>query len=122
MKASLVFRTMIWALFGIAAAAVVYYTLRPGPSGTSFIWRDKLQHMSAYGTLAFLATLGARRRNQAILFAALLALAGYALEWIQPLVGRSYDLLDEAANITGCILGFALARLLVRLWNAHRPA
>jgi VanZ family protein len=116
------FRAIAWLLFCVAAAGVLYYTLRPGPSGTAFMWRDKLQHMSAYGTLALLATLGARSQGQALLFATLLAAAGYALEIVQPYVGRSYDLLDEAANIAGCLVGFALARLLIRTWYASRTA
>jgi len=122
MNATTAFRTAAWVLFCAAATLTLYYTLRPGPSGTMFMWRDKLQHMSAYGTMSFLATIGAGSRGRAIAIAVLLAASGYALEIIQPLVGRSYDLLDEAANITGCLVGFLLARTLIRLWHAYRPA
>jgi VanZ family protein len=116
------FRPLVWLLFCAAACVVLYYTFRPGPGGTMFMWRDKFQHLGAYGTLSFLATLGAGGRRQAILIVASLALAGYVMELLQPLVGRSYDLLDEAANIAGCIVGFTLARLLIRMWHAARPA
>lgn len=119
---SIVVRRAVWLLFCIAAVVVIYFTLRPGPSGTSFMWRDKLQHMSAYGTLSALATLGASSRRQAVLFAMLLAGAGYVFELIQPFVGRSYDVLDETANIVGCIVGLIVGSLLIRLWHAARSA
>lgn len=115
-------RRVVWLLFCAAGAVVLYLTLRPGNSGTTFLWSDKLQHASAYGTLSGLAALGASSRRQAVLFAALLAVTGYGLELIQPFVGRSYDLLDEAANIVGCIAGLFAARLLIRLWHATRTA
>lgn len=115
-------RRTAWLLFCVASVVVVFFTLRPGNSGTTFLWSDKFQHMAAYGTLSALATLGSSGRRQAIVFAMLLAATGYVMELIQPYVGRSYDLLDETANIAGCIVGFVVGRLLIRLWNATRAA
>lgn len=115
-------RIALWLLFGAAAAGVLYYSFRPGPGLSIFMWRDKFQHMAAYGTLALLATLAARGRGQAVLCVMLIAAAGYLIELLQPLAGRSYDLLDEGFNILGCTAGFILARLTIRTWHAVRTA
>jgi VanZ family protein len=101
----------VWCGFAVAAAGVLYFTLKPGPGGGPFQWWDKAQHFSAYLTLAFLAGLAAKDWRQAALFAVGLAVAGYALEIVQSYVGRSYDLFDEAANALGCAAGFAASRL-----------
>jgi VanZ family protein len=109
-----------WAAtaFVVAAAAVLYLTLKPGPGGGPFQWSDKIQHFSAYLTLSLLAGLAAPAVRRAALYAVLLALAGYGLEWVQPLVGRSYDLGDALANALGCLAGFGLALLLTRSRHA----
>ncbi len=108
-------RKLLWLLFAVAACAVVYFTLQPGPSGSVFTWWDKLQHFIAYGTLSLLAGLTAQSWRRALLYALLLALAGYALEFIQPYVGRSYDLADALANALGCIFGFGASRIVLLL-------
>ena len=108
-------RRAIWTAFAVAAAAVVYLSLKPGPSGTAFLWWDKAQHFTAYATLAFLAGLGASGLPRAALYAVLLALAGYGMELLQLQVGRSYDLYDKAANALGCLAGFAASALVRRI-------
>lgn len=109
------FRTLAWAAFALAACVVVYFTLRPGPGGTVFMWRDKVQHFGAYATLAFLATLAATDLRRAVLIAVLLAVLGYALEVLQTYVGRSYDLFDAAANALGCLAGVSIGALIRRI-------
>lgn len=104
-------RTLLWLLFAVAAGAVVYFTLQPGPSGSVFTWWDKFQHFGAYATLSLLAGLTTRSWRQALLYAVLLASAGYALEFIQPYVGRSYDLADALANTLGSACGFLVSRI-----------
>lgn len=106
-------RYALWSLFALAAGAVLYFTLIPGPGGGPFTWWDKLQHFAAYFTLSTLACLNARSWREALLFAALLAAAGYALEIAQLYVGRSYDLYDEAANALGCLAGFIASRAVM---------
>lgn len=105
------FRGFVWCAFGIAAAAVLYFTLKPGPGGGPFMWWDKAQHFSAYLTLSFLAGLAAKDWRRAALFAVGLAIAAYGLEIAQYYVGRSYDLYDEAANALGCLTGFAASQI-----------
>lgn len=108
-------RYVLWALFAVAAAAVLYFTLQPGPGGGPFTWWDKLQHFAAYATLSLLAGLAAKTWRQALLYAVLLALAGYGLEFIQLYVGRSYDIADAIANAIGCAAGFAASRLALKI-------
>ena len=109
-----------WAAAAFAAAAigVLYFTLRPGPGGGPFQGSDKVQHFSAYLVLSLLAGLAARSRGQAALYAIALAVTGYGLEWVQLLVGRSYDLGDALANALGCLAGFLLAQLAARRRHA----
>lgn len=106
-------RYVLWTLFAVAAGAVLYYSLLPGPGGGPFTWWDKLQHFCAYLTLSTLAGLAARSWREALLFALVLIGVGYLIEIAQLYVGRSYDLYDEAANALGCLAGFALSRLVV---------
>lgn len=105
----------LWVLFAVAAAAVLYFTLQPGPGGGPFTWWDKLQHFTAYFTLSALAGLAARSWREALLYAVLLAAAGYLLEIVQSYVGRSYDLADAAANALGCAAGFLISRVVASL-------
>ncbi len=115
-------RTGLWGLFGIAAVVVAYYSLRPGSSGFAFLWSDKIQHATAYVTLSGLATLASRTQRQALQIAAGLAVMGFIFECIQPSVGRSFDLLDEAANIVGCVAGVAAGFIVWRACGARRAA
>ena len=107
-------RHIAGVVFVITAAVVLFYTLRPGDSGITFLWKDKIQHMAAYSALSFLAGLYARSWRQAAFFAVSLVAVGYGLEIAQTFVGRSYDLLDAASNAAGCLIGFTLSRIVAR--------
>ncbi len=115
MSFTLRLRPVLWIAFFTALVAIVYLTLRPGNHGTLFMWSDKIQHAGAYVMLSFLAGLASRQWRQAALMAAGLAAMGYGLELIQPYFGRSYDLLDEAANITGCLAGFIASQTIKQI-------
>ncbi len=106
-------RYVLWTLFAVAAGAVLYYSLLPGPGGGPFTWWDKLQHFAAYFVLSTLACLNARSWRQALAFAIGLIVIGYLIEIAQLYVGRSYDLYDETANALGCLAGFTLSRLVL---------
>lgn len=110
-----------WAVaaFAVAAAGVLYLTVKPGPGGGPFELWDKAQHFSAYVVLAFLAGLAAPDWRRAALYAVLLAFAGYGLEWVQFYVGRSYDLYDALANALGCLTGFTLNASLGAMRRRH---
>lgn len=110
----MIFHRLVIAAFFVAAMAVVYFSLKTGVGEPLPIW-DKAQHFIAYTTLAFLAGLAAPNARRAILYAVLLALMGYAIEWGQYYVGRDYDLKDELANSLGCVAGLVLSQLARRL-------
>jgi len=91
-------------------AAVVVGSLLPSTSLPAFQVWDKLEHLAAYGVLAFVfaGALG-RARWKAVLWG-LLAL-GAGLELAQALsgVGRMADPWDMAANALGVAAGLGLA-------------
>ncbi len=73
---------------------------------------DKEIHCGGYCVLSFLAVFGHRNLRTAILYAVGLAVVGAAVEVIQNFVpGRSPELLDEVANVTGILLGSLMGRL-----------
>ena len=80
-------------------------------------------HALAYAVLCALAAWALKlRRRRALVLTVLAASAlGFALECIQPLTGRTFDLWDVAANAAGASLGLA-ATLLERRLLPRRSA
>lgn len=98
--------------------AVMVLSLLPAESMPALDVSDKLEHAAAYAFLAFTGSLALRRPHRWL--AVGLAVLGICLEMAQTLVpGRSFELLDAAANATGAILGVALAHLLPTLRRVH---
>lgn len=96
------------------AALVLYWLLCvtathvPVPHGAeSLMLADKLAHCVMYCGLALLFGL---RFNPGILAALILATYGVADELTQPYFGRSAELLDWVADLTGIITGLLLSR------------
>ena len=112
------FRRLVVLAFAIAASIVLYFSLQTGISEPLPIW-DKAQHFIAYSALAFLAGLATPDLRRAVLFAVLLALAGYAIEWAQYYVGRAYDLYDELANALGCLAGLTVSQAVRFIWRRN---
>ena len=84
----------------------------PAPDGT-----DKLVHLIAFAALAFpLASTG--RIGLIPVFVGASAFGGF-IEVLQPSFGRSADMQDWIADITGVALGIVLA-LLYRRLRQHR--
>lgn len=75
--------------------------------------QDKLQHLVAYGALAFPVAL-ARPSRWAMMLAGLAAWSG-VIELLQPLVNRSASVFDLAANVAGILMAVAGATLLRRV-------
>ncbi len=72
---------------------------------------DKLLHFGGYTTLATIFVLGLRPSLYLTgLF--LLAALSIAIEFIQPLTGRSFDTGDMAANLIGIVTGLGLGLIL----------
>ena len=107
-------RGMAWLLL-VLIAVITYLALSPAPPKQMNLGWDKLNHLSAFATLALLGRLAWPRHS----FAVLLALLAYgaAIEVLQGLVpGRSGEWPDLLADALGLLLGslasWALRRLL----------
>ncbi len=109
---------------------IAYLSLAPNPLDINdvplFPGADKLLHAIMYGgaTLVFLLDYAKSKlphhtkTNNEIAITAGTMVFGFVMEILQLItrMGRSYDLLDVAANCAGAILAF----LLVRYWLMHR--
>ena len=74
---------------------------------------DKTHHLIAYAALAYPASLRKPKRWQAII--TIFALYSGLIELIQPHVNRYGEWMDFLANISGLIIGIALAYLINKL-------
>jgi VanZ family protein len=83
---------------------------------------DLLVHFLLYAVLALLVAWAGKactKRKLAAVAAGAFAV-GLALECIQPLTGRQFDLCDLGANAAGALLGAAIALAACRLRHRHR--
>ena len=74
---------------------------------------DKSHHLIAYAALAYPASLRKPKQWQAII--TIFALYSGLIELIQPHVNRYGEWMDFLANISGLIIGIALAFLINKL-------
>ena len=74
---------------------------------------DKTHHLIAYAALAYPGSLRKPKRWQAII--TIFALYSGLIELIQPHVNRYGEWMDFLANISGLIIGIALAYLIDKL-------
>ena len=74
---------------------------------------DKTHHLIAYAALAYPASLRKPKQWQAII--TIFALYSGLIELIQPHVNRYGEWMDFLANISGLIIGIALAYLINKL-------
>ncbi len=104
-------------LWCISILIVIYYSLVPQVEFPVDFWNaDKAYHCAAYGWLAILPMMGFTVRRLAISAALSMIILGILLEVGQYFIpGRSFSLLDIAANTIGVLLGIFLGdRLRVR--------
>lgn len=98
---------------GVVTALILWGTLWPNLqtpiAGIPFA--DKLWHMLAFAAWAGVIAAGWRLPAWAVI--AGIALAGAAIELIQPLTGRTAELADLAADLSGAALGVWGARWLM---------
>ena len=105
-------RVLAW-LFWPALAVVVWGELTPSPPHeVQLIW-DKALHFTSYFGLALLATLVTRASRKAIWAVLALVAFGGVLEFVQGLIGRDAEIMDEVANIIGAVSGGLLGWVLV---------
>tara|TARA_Y100000385_G_scaffold180169_1_gene186112 strand:- start:25 stop:393 length:369 start_codon:yes stop_codon:yes gene_type:complete len=79
---------------------------------------DKTHHLIAYAALAYPASLRKPKRWQAII--TIFALYSGLIELIQPHVNRYGEWMDFLANISGLIIGIALAFLIDKLMKCPK--
>lgn len=112
-------RTLLeWAFragFVGALAVTTFLCLRPSdwdpPPGVS----DKVKHALAYAVITALALFGFQGKRAQLTLVVVILLWGIAIEFIQPHFGRSFELLDMAANSLGVAFSATLlARFYVR--------
>jgi VanZ family protein len=100
------------------SAAVAALTLLPASSLPGAPGGDKLHHLLAFGSIAFVGVLAWPRRWLRVV--GVVVLYGGAIELIQPYVGRSGEWGDWIADALGAILGGAAALLLLRALRGVR--
>ena len=79
---------------------------------------DKTHHLIAYAALAYPASLRKPKQWQAII--TIFALYSGLIELIQPHVNRYGEWMDFLANISGLIIGIALAFLIDKLMKCPK--
>jgi VanZ family protein len=102
-------------------AAVGYLALTPTPPPSIDLGWDKLNHLLAFSTLAFSASLScpASRRLRYVLFFMLFAYGGL-IEVLQQFVpGRAGEWADLFADSVGIALGAVMAAGLVRTFSSR---
>lgn len=104
------FRRLWLAVGACIVVAIAYFCLVPGPDLPSVGMSDKLQHLLAFGTLAFWFGSIVVRRDLLWVGVAVVAFGG-AIELAQRAMGlgREAEWLDLAADATGTVLGLVLA-------------
>lgn len=104
---------IILLLWGISICIVIYYSLVPRVELPIDFWQvDKVYHGAAYFWLALLSMTGFSVRR-ALPAALSMIILGVLLETGQYFIsGRTFSLMDIAANSLGVILGIILGHYL----------
>jgi hypothetical protein len=105
---------IILLLWGISICIVIRYSLIPRVEFPIDFWNaDKLYHCTAYGWLAVLPMIGFANRRLALSAALSMIILGVLLEIGQYYIpGRTFSLLDIAANSLGVMLGIFLGKAM----------
>lgn len=108
----------------IVLTAIVYLSVRPFPVTGSLPTNDKLGHLIAYLTLAFIGLhcfQNEINRRWFLLFACVLGISLEAVQYFVP--GRHSTWLDLGANTAGIVLAIPLYLLSCYLWKVliRRP-
>ena len=105
-------------LLVVVLAAVTYFSLTPSPPSGPDV-SDKVMHLSAYIALAFLLVLSFQSRRfglaQVIMLLAAIIAYGAAIEFVQRLTGRQFEVADMATNAVGAIVGAAIGMVARRI-------
>lgn len=109
---------VIRSAYPLCLASVTALSLMPRPPRIPIdvAYLDKIEHAICYIALGFLGRaffgdLGKRGRAASILAIGIGLAAGVAIEFIQPYVGRSFELADMAVDLGGLCVGALAARI-----------
>lgn len=110
-------------LYFLLVAVLLVIALVPQPLAPAGTPNDKVNHILAFFTLAFLGRL-LWRDTRAVVLIGWLALFGGAIEVLQATMGlgRDGDWLDFAADMAAVFAGLAAARLALMLWDRRGQA
>jgi VanZ family protein len=97
----------LWQAIGVLMVLVVCLaSLSPTMPPPPGLHGDKVEHLIAYGSLAYWWGMLYPERTQRWLACLLFILMGIGLEFAQGATGyRTFDVLDMAANTAGALLG-----------------
>lgn len=98
-----ILRRLAVAAMGVG---IIVLSLLPGGDGVAMV-PDKLKHVLAYGSWAFVAALSPRGLGRICLYLSVIFLAGICIEAVQPFFGRTGDMADALANGIGVFAGGA---------------
>ncbi len=101
---------------GLSLLSLVVLTvlsLLPLQAASSMAGSDKLLHLAAWGLAVVPAALALGRRVVPVI--GVFLMWGIAIEFVQPLVGRFFEVADMLANAVGLSLGTGLGIALRRL-------
>jgi VanZ family protein len=98
-----------WALVVLVASMLPPRDI--APAMPHFVNADKVAHVGSYAILGLLAVRGWSSRRWLGLAAVVLAF-GALIEFVQPLTGRSKDMMDWLADAGGVLVGILAARVL----------
>ncbi|MCF8466231.1 MAG: VanZ family protein [Sneathiella sp.] len=96
-------------------AIAVLSVMPPGqePAFSGFL-NDKVKHFVCYGIVAHIACHASSEWRQRFLLCIITFAISVAIEFIQPYVGRDFELLDMAANLSGILGGIGVMILFLR--------
>lgn len=108
---------LLWALLVVVGSMLPPKTI--ASAMPHFPNADKFLHVGAYAVLGLLAVWGWSKRGWLGLGAVVL-LFGIAIEFFQPLTGRSRSGLDMLADAAGVACGIVAAHMLGAAWKRWR--
>ena len=103
-------------------ALIILSLLPPGsePSFTNIVG-DKIRHFTAYAILSLIACHAVGTWRSRASLCALTLMVSILVEFLQPLTGRDFEVLDIVANMSGILAGMAIMFLLLRRRAAKAP-
>lgn len=111
----LAFTARHWCFLSLLAlAALTVLSLLPMPEQDTVQGNDKVLHVVAWMLAIGPAALALGRRVPGVVV--LFLVWGIAIEWLQPLSGRSREIADVVANASGLALGTLLG-IALRQWK-----